>query len=104
MSVFFEGFRVGVDFLIIFIDYWKKMVKVLRSVGYYFIFVKENFVDKIWIDCFECFCKFFFILGLDYIGIFWKDKVVDFWLKMVERNVMWFVVIVLDEIVWLFNF
>ncbi|XP_012873055.1 PREDICTED: xaa-Pro aminopeptidase 1 [Dipodomys ordii] len=103
VSVLPEGSRVGVDPLIIPTDYWKKMAKVLRSAGHHLVPVKENLVDKIWMDRPERPCRPLLTLGLDYTGISWKEKVADLRLKMAERNIVWFVVTALDEIAWLFN-
>ncbi|EHB17452.1 Xaa-Pro aminopeptidase 1 [Heterocephalus glaber] len=103
VSMLPEGSKVSVDPLIIPTDYWKKMAKVLRSASHHLIPVKQNLVDKIWTDHPEHPCKPLLMLGVDYTGISWKQKVADIQLKMAERNIVWFVVTALDEIAWLFN-
>ncbi|XP_033883216.3 xaa-Pro aminopeptidase 1-like [Acipenser ruthenus] len=103
LSVLPEGSKVGVDPWIIPADQWKTMSKALTSAGHSLVAVQENLIDLFWTDRSARPSSPLIVLGLNYTGITWQDKITSLRTKMADRKITWFVITALDEIAWLFN-
>ncbi|CAJ1053226.1 hypothetical protein EPR50_G00014820 [Xyrichtys novacula] len=103
ISILPENSKVGVDPWIIAADQWKNMSKALISAGHSLVAVQDNLIDVVWTDRPERPSTQLRILGLDYTGVSWQDKITALRAKMTERKLTWFVATALDEIAWLFN-
>ncbi|MGH0129266.1 UNVERIFIED_CONTAM: hypothetical protein FKN15_051369 [Acipenser sinensis] len=103
LSVLPEGSKVGVDPWIIPADQWKHMSKALTSAGHSLVPVQENLIDPFWTDRSARPSSPLIVLGLNYTGMTWQDKITSLRTKMADRKITWFVITALDEIAWLFN-
>ncbi|XP_058841264.1 xaa-Pro aminopeptidase 1-like isoform X1 [Acipenser ruthenus] len=103
LSVLPEGSKVGVDPWIIPADQWKHMSKALTSAGHSLVPVQENLIDPFWTDRSARPSSPLIVLGLNYTGMTWQDKITSLRTKMADRKITWFIITALDEIAWLFN-
>ncbi|XP_075907440.1 xaa-Pro aminopeptidase 1 isoform X2 [Nelusetta ayraudi] len=103
ISVLPENSRVGVDPWIIAADQWKTMSKALQGAGHLLVALQDNLIDAIWTERPQRPSTPLRVLGLEYTGVSWQDKVAALRGRMADRKISCFVATALDEIAWLFN-
>ncbi|MGH0133215.1 UNVERIFIED_CONTAM: hypothetical protein FKN15_052203 [Acipenser sinensis] len=79
-------------------DQWKHMSKALTSAGHSLVPVQENLIDPFWTDRSARPSSPLIVLGLNYTGMTWQDKITSLRTKMADRKITWFVITALDEI------
>ncbi|XP_067656782.1 xaa-Pro aminopeptidase 1-like [Haliotis asinina] len=97
-----EG-RVGVDPFLFSVEQWKPLAKELKSNGHSLVQVSQNLVDMVWEDRPPPPNNPLLVLGLEYTGQTWQEKVKRVREKLHSKQATAIVVTALDEIAWLFN-
>ncbi|XP_046542342.1 xaa-Pro aminopeptidase 1-like [Haliotis rubra] len=97
-----EG-RVGVDPFLFSVEQWKPLSKELKSNGHNLVQVSQNLVDMVWEDRPPPPNNPLLVLGQEYTGQTWQEKVKRVREKLHSKQATAIVVTALDEIAWLFN-
>ncbi|XP_071090079.1 xaa-Pro aminopeptidase 1-like [Haliotis cracherodii] len=97
-----EG-RVGVDPFLFSVEQWKPLAKELKSNGHSLVQVSQNLVDMVWEDRPPPPNNPLLVLGQEYTGQTWQEKVKRVREKLHSKQATAIAITALDEIAWLFN-